>query len=160
MAEVNPLEPQGIRQLIENLLGLIEPDPGLRSKDVQTLDQAILGSPELTNLAGIPLFCSALVQVYKYHGAELPQRRVDVFDEVVDLLLGFWRAQQRYLAGAEDLAKEDGTGKAFREVKEAVAVKQRRLSHLAYAMQESRQAEIEAGQAAGLLARYLMERDA
>jgi hypothetical protein len=44
-------------------------------------------------------------------------------------------------------------------VRKAVAIKQRRLSHLAYAMQESRQAEIPAGQAVEVLTRYLLERE-
>jgi formylglycine-generating enzyme required for sulfatase activity len=162
LAEVNPLEPQGIRQLIHNLLTLIEPNPELRQGDCQGLDRAILGSdnPELVKIASNPLFCSALVQVYKYHGASLPQRRVDVFDEIVHLLLGFWRSQQQWLAERDRLAMEDGTGKNYREVKDAVEYKRRRLSHLAYHMQAvAKNAEIETGQAVAVLTQYLKERE-
>jgi hypothetical protein len=87
LAEVNPLGLDGICQLIDNLLALIEPDARLRAQDREGLERAIRRTDELVRLAGIPLFCSALVQVYKYHGAELPQRRVDV-RLIVDLLLG------------------------------------------------------------------------
>jgi formylglycine-generating enzyme required for sulfatase activity/DNA polymerase III delta prime subunit len=159
VAEVNPLELSGIRQLIENLLTLIEVDHHLRATDLDNLTRAIGASEELTRIAGTPLFCSALVQVYKYHGARLPNRRVDVFDEIVDLLLGYWRAQQRHLSEAEQLAIEDGTGKQFREVKDAVAVKQRRLSYLAEHMQQARKAEIPKEEAESVLVEYLKARE-
>jgi formylglycine-generating enzyme required for sulfatase activity len=155
VAEVNPLGLDGIYQLVGNLLTLIEPDSAICASDCDNLSQTICASKELINIAGTPLFCSALVQVYKYHGTTLPQRRVDVFDEIVDLLLGFWRAQQRQLSESEQLASEDGTGKQYREIKEAVAVKKRRLSHLAYSMQQKGQAEIDKSEAVAVLAEYL-----
>ncbi len=158
-ADVLPLDQAGIRQLTGNLLALIEANARQRGRDAERLAQAIFNSAELTEVAGTPLFCSALVQVYKYHGAELPQRRVDVFDEIVDLLLGFWRAQQSQMADAERLAKEDGTGRQFRDLNEAVMAKRRRLCHLAYQMQENRQAEIPRQQAVDSLARFLLERE-
>jgi formylglycine-generating enzyme required for sulfatase activity len=158
-AQVNPLDPQGIRQLIENLLTLIEPDARLRQADSQDLSRAILGSADLTQIAGTPLFCSALVQVYKYHGARLPERRVDVLDEIVDLLLGYWKVLNRSLLKAQDLVTEDGAGRKFRGVEEAVEVKKRRLSVLALYMQEKGLVEIDAGQACQALAGYLKERE-
>jgi formylglycine-generating enzyme required for sulfatase activity len=159
VADVNPLSLDGISQLIQNLLVLIEPEPILRIADFNNLTLAIRTSDDLINIAGTPLFCSALVQVYKYHGATLPQRRVDVFDEIVDLLLGFWRAQQRHLSESEKLAIEDGTGKQFREVKDAVAVKQRRLSYLALIMQQNGKAEIEKSEAVAILTEHLQQRE-
>jgi formylglycine-generating enzyme required for sulfatase activity len=159
VAEVNPLDLKGICQLIDNLLRLIEPDAALRAIDLENLTRAIGASDELTRIAGTPLFCSALVQVYKYNGARLPNRRVDVFDEIVDLLLGYWRAQQRHLSEAEQLAIEDGTGKQYREVKDAVTVKQRRLSHLAAHMQNTRQTEIAKEEAENVLYEYLKSRE-
>ena len=160
LAEVNPMGPRGIRDLIGNLLVLIEPDKTLREVDQDNLARAIGASEELTRIAGTPLFCSALVQVYKYHGARLPNRRVDVFDEIVDLLLGYWRAQQRHLSQAEQLAIADGTSRHYREVKDAVAVKQRRLSHLAdYMQRHLGQAEISREAAEAVLFEYLKQRE-
>jgi hypothetical protein len=71
VAEVNPLNLQGICQLMENLLKLIEPDSARRVDDLEELTRAIRSSEELTRVAGTPLFCSALVQVFKYHGKHL-----------------------------------------------------------------------------------------
>lgn len=160
VAEVNPLDLDGICQLMENLLSLIEPDAARRVNDLEELTRAISSSEELTRIAGTPLFCSALVQVFKYHGARLPNRRVDVFDEIVDLLLGHWHAQQtRYLSDAEQLAMDDGTGRSYGEVKKAVSVKRSRLSRLALYMQETHQAEIPAQEAETVLYEYLKSRE-
>ena len=160
VAEVNPLDLNGIFQLMENLLALIEPDSARRVNDLEELSRAIGSSEELTRIAGTPLFCSALVQVFKYHGARLPNRRVDVFDEIVDLLLGHWHAQQtRYISDAEQLAMDDGTGRAYGEVKKAVNVKRTRLGRLALHMQETHQAEIPAQEAENVLYEYLKNRE-
>lgn len=160
VAEVNPLNLQGICQLMENLLKLIEPDSTRRVDDLEELTRAIRSSEELTRIAGTPLFCSALVQVFKYHGKHLPDRRVDVFDEIVDLLLGHWHAQQtRYIYEADQLAMEDGTGKAYGKVENAVSVKRARLSKLALSMQETHQAEIPAPEAGVVLYEYLKSRE-
>ncbi len=160
VAEVNPLDLNGIGQLMKNLLILIEPEASRRASDLEELNRAIGSSEELTEIAGIPLFCSALVQVFKYQGAHLPDRRVDVFDEIVDLLLGHWHAQQtRYLSDAEQLAMDDGTGRAYGEVKKAVNVKRMRLSRLALHMQETHQAEIPAREAETVLFEYLKSRE-
>jgi formylglycine-generating enzyme required for sulfatase activity len=113
----------------------------------------------LTQIAGTPLFCSALVQVYKYHGAELPQRRVDVLAEIVDLLLGYWHAQQR-VPDPQKLAQEDGTERQYRDLDDAVQHKLRRLSHVAYAMQDvAHEAELGAETVQQVLADYLQQRE-
>jgi formylglycine-generating enzyme required for sulfatase activity len=159
LAEVRPLDPGGIRQLIANLLVLLEVNLPVRERDIESLSRAILSNPQLSEIAGTPLFCAALVQVYKYHGAELPQRRVDVLAEIVDLLLGHWHAQQR-VPEAQKLAQEDGTDKQYRDVKDAVEHKLRRLSHLAfYMVNEAHQAEISAETAQRVLAEYLQQRE-
>jgi formylglycine-generating enzyme required for sulfatase activity len=159
LAEVRPLDPGGIRQLIANLLVLLEGNLQVRERDIESLSRAILSNPQLTEIAGTPLFCAALVQVYKYHGAELPQRRVDVLAEIVDLLLGHWHAQQR-VPEAHKLAQEDGTDRLYRDVKDAVDHKLRRLSHLAfYMVDQAHQAEIKAETAQLVLAEYLQQRE-
>ncbi|MGQ0603103.1 MAG: NACHT domain-containing protein, partial [Anaerolineales bacterium] len=158
-AEVNPLGPEGITQLVGNLLRLIEANPAQRQKDAADLPRKILASRDLTEIAGTPLFCTALVQVYKYHGADLPQRRVEVYKEIVDLLLGFWKAQEGDLARAHELAQEDGTGATFADVSAAVKIKTRRLSHLALWMQNERLAEAPTDRAQAELAEHLQTRE-
>ena len=155
-ADVRPLDEAGIRSLIQNLFSLIQPDRQQQLKDTHELAKNIFSRRDLIEIASTPLFCSALVQVYKFHGANLPQRRVDVLDEIVDLLLGFWRAQQS-MANAVGLATE-GTGKP-RRLEEAVSVKRARLSFLAYQMQERHIVEIQTAAAVDLLAGYLEERE-
>ena len=157
VAEVSPLDEQGIRDLTRNLFTLIDPSPSQREKDTVELVENILSRHDLTEIASTPLFCSALVQVYKYHGAHLPERRVDVLDEIVDLLLGFWKAQQS-IAEAEKLATEDGTGRP-RRLEEAISLKRQRLSFLAYQMQVKRIAGIKTTEAVDLLANYFKERE-
>ncbi len=157
LVEVLPLDEAGIRALNRNLFSLIEPDLRQQSRDTDRLTRNILSRPDLTKIASTPLFCSALVQVYKYHPPNLPERRVEVLEEIVDLLLGYWKAQQQ-VAGAEMLASADGTGKT-RRLEESVNVKRQRLSFLAYQMQEKRLAEIDCDIAASLLADYLRERE-
>lgn len=158
VVQVNPLEPAGIRRLVANLLALLDPDPRQRSADTEKLMRAILARRELTQLAGVPLMCSALVQLYKHHGTELPQRRVDVFEELVDLLLGYWHAQKE-INRPNDLAADDGTGRLYSDLNEAIETKRRRLSHLALEMQKARQAVIAADQAQTALAAYLLKRE-
>ncbi len=121
--EVLPLPPAGIRDLIGKLLPLLEANPRQRQEDATHLGERILSSQNLTEIASVPLFCSALVQVYKYHGADLPQRRVDVLAEIVDLLLGFWYAQNPDILDPLKLAQADGTGHVYADVQELVELK-------------------------------------
>ncbi len=158
VAEVLPLDGPGIAALVENLFTLIEPDSLRREDNTADLIKNLLGRPNLTELASTPLFCSALVQVYKYHRAHLPERTVEVLDEIVTLLLGFWRLQQSALVEAERLASEDGTGKR-RLVEDAVKVKLKRLSYLAAQMQEKTITSINKDEAVEILAHYLKERE-
>lgn len=154
---VDPLRVDGIQQLIRKLLSLIESNPRQLDRDSGGLMRAILASRELLKIASIPLFCTALLLVYKYHGAELPHRRVDAFQEIVDLLLGFWKAQEQELARAGDLAAHDGTEAHYNDLRSAVAAKKRRLGYLAYQMQITRETEISTGHAIAFLKEYLQE---
>ena len=159
--EVNPLEPSGSRQLIHNLLQVMESNPQQRQDDEDQLVERIFnhGTVDLQELAATPLFCTALTLVYKYHGAELPERRVDVLEEVVDLLLGFWKNQEQALDERTTLAREDGTGAAYRDIRAAVEGKKRRLRRLAYAMQADGLVEIPQAAACQILLAYLLERE-
>jgi len=161
VAEVAPLDPGGIRQLIENLLTVMEWDNGQeRTAAVQRLPQKILASRDLTDIASIPLFCAALVQVYKYNKADLPERRVDVLDEIVALLLGHWHASKGEVTGAKELGLEDGTQKIYRNVAESVDYKKRRLRYLAHYMHTNlKQYEIDSETARQVLAEYFIQKE-
>ena len=158
--EVKPMEPAGIRELINNLLSLIEPDSHQRLKDYKGLSDAIFRARDLTNLAGTPLFCTSLVLVYKYHGAELPERRIDVFEEIVDLLLGFWKAQDQKVVRLGRLDEDEGTGIIESDIGTAVKIKKKRLSYIALQMQLSeKRTEIDFFTLVNLLRDYLIERE-
>jgi formylglycine-generating enzyme required for sulfatase activity len=97
------------------------------------------------------------VQVYKYHGIDLPQRRVDVLAEIADLLLGFWHAQKD-VAESQALANEDGTEQHYDGTQESVEYKRNRLAHLAWFMQtQLKSVEISDVQAKKELLTYLQE---
>lgn len=158
--EVKPLEPAGIRQLVTNLLAFIEQDPRQQAQDFKGLCAAIFRATDLALLAGTPLFCTSLVLVYKYHGAELPQRRIDVFEEIVDLLLGFWKAQDQKVVQAGRGDDDEGLNPAVIDLGTAVKIKKRRLGHIALQMQLSeKRTEIDFVTLAGLLADYLAEKE-
>lgn len=160
LLEVLPLGPNQIRELIKNVLPLLESKDAQRQKDLTRLSGRILSNKNLTEIASVPMFCAALVQVYKYHGADLPQRRVDVLAEIVDLLLGFWYAQSSELLDPITISTYDGTGHTGRETEEAVEQKFNYLAHLAYYMQaELEQVEITTEQARKRLAKYIQEQE-
>jgi len=148
VCEVNELAPEGIKTLIHKLFELIETDKAQQTQDSLGLAAKILASEVLTSLAANPLFCTALVQVYK-----------DIFQEIVDLLLGFWKAQEDELAAKEELAKEDGTGKIYRDLRTAVDTKKSRLCYLAFQMQKRRQAELTQAEAVAELSAYLQSQE-
>jgi formylglycine-generating enzyme required for sulfatase activity len=159
--EVSPLTPEGVHQLIGNLFAIISTTRHEREANSEGLWHRIFeqGSQELQELAANPLFCTALVLVYRFRGADLPQRRVDVLQEIVDLLLGFWKALDDQLDERAALASEDGTGQVYRDLGEAVDIKKRRLRHLAYTMQEKGLVEIEKTLAETILGQYLADKE-
>ena len=160
-AEVAPLDAKGIRELIENLLAVMEwEDERERKAAVQDLPRSILASPDLTSIAAVPLFCSALVQVYKYNKAKLPERRVDVLDEIVTLLLGHWHASKGEVTSAKELGLEDGTQKKYKSIDVSVEHKYRRLRYLAYHMHTVAQHyEIDSEVAKQILVEYFIKKE-
>ena len=160
LLEVLALEPDGIRDLIKKLLSLMEANDAKLQEDLQRLSGRILDNKNLTDIAGVPLFCAALVQVYKCHGADLPQRRVDVLAEISDLLLGFWYAQATEIRDPGKLAQADGTERNCEDTEESVELKFNRLAHLAYKMQsELGLVEIETTQVNKILSKYLEDHE-
>jgi formylglycine-generating enzyme required for sulfatase activity len=160
-ADVAPLDARGIRQLIENLLSIMDWDNEREHKAAaHDLPRSILASTDLTSIASIPLFCSALVQVYKYNKAKLPERRVDVLDEIVTLLLGHWHASKGDVTAARELGLEDGTQKKYKSIDESVEFKYRRLRYLAYHMHAlAKQYEVDAETAKTVLTEYFMQKE-
>ena len=162
-AEVGSLDAHGIRQLIENLLAVMEWGNEQEHRTAaQDLPASILASDDLTSIASIPLFCSALVQVYKYNKAKLPERQVDVLDEIVTLLLGQWNASKADLdvANAHELGMEDGTQKKYKSVDDSVFHKYRRLRYLAFHMHTvAKQYEVDSETAKTVLADYFMQQE-
>lgn len=161
--EVKPLEPTGIRQLITNLLNVIEIDKYQRAKDFKGLCEAIFQASHLTILAGTPLFCTSLVLVYKYHGAELPQRRIDVFGEIVEMLLGFWKAQDLKIVPSGRIDEDDEIATYYlgTDMKTEVDARKKWLSHIALQMQNSeKRTEIDFLSLMRILIEYLIENEA
>ena len=159
VVEVNPLDAEGIHKLVGNLFTALETNAAQRARDIVALPYAILSSPKLRTMAGTPLFCAALVLVYKYHGARLPQQRAEVYSQIIDLLLGLWKAGDPGLSRAHDLASQDGTGRIFIDISDAVAVKKQRLSHLALWMQENGVSDVPLEVAREVLKEYLQKRE-
>lgn len=155
--ELKPLEAPGIRELLGKLLQFIENDDQRRAQDYQGLCDAILRARDLTILAGTPLYCAVLVLLYKYHGAELPARRVDVFEAIVDLMLGVWKAQD---AQSGRLEEDDETGSKHVDLEAKVKKKKRWLSHIALQMQfREVRTEIDFISLVNILVAYLTERE-
>ena len=138
VCEVQRLTPECRDQLVTNLLKVLEPDARLRQEETPALLADMRAKAKVDELSLIPLFCTTLVLVYKYRSATLPERRVDVYKELVDLLLGFWdtsRWEREYTADSRELALTDGTGRAFMGEREAIEAKRDALKSLAAWMQ-------------------------
>lgn len=156
VCEVKPLAPPGIRQLINNLLNYIELDKAQRTKDYNGICQSIFAEDDLVVLAAIPLFCTSLVMMYKYGGSELPERRVDVYEEIINLLLGYWKAQDMKSRVVDD----DNLDSGFTDLKTIVKKNKRRLSHIAFKMQyRENRTEIDFVSLVGIISAYLMEKE-
>jgi formylglycine-generating enzyme required for sulfatase activity len=159
VCEVQPLAPEGRAELVRKLCRALERDATRASNDAATLLDEIPRKEKVDELSRNPLFCTTIVLVSKYRGATLPERRVDIFKEIVELLLGFWDTQRDNVTEARKLAMDDGTDRAFRDVGEAVEAKQRALAHLAYWMQNAGQAETHEQAALDQLANFFRARE-
>ncbi|MBI5652941.1 MAG: SUMF1/EgtB/PvdO family nonheme iron enzyme [Chloroflexi bacterium] len=159
VCEVQPLAPEGRAELVRKLCRALERDATRANHDAATLLDEIPRKDKVDELSRNPLFCTTIVLVSKYRGATLPERRVDIFKEIVELLLGFWDTQRDNVTEARKLAMDDGTDRVFRDVGEAVEAKQRALAHLAYWMQKDGQAETPEPTALAQLAQFFRARE-
>ncbi len=159
---VQPLEPESRDDLVRNLLKILEPDAQRRQSQISDLLADIRRKEKVDELSRNPLFCTTLVLVYKYRGTTLPERRVDVYKELVELLLGFWdthRAEREGVAGVRELVLVDGTGRAFLDEGQAVEAKQRALVHVADWMQDNGLSETTQQDVENKLAQFFSENE-
>lgn len=149
-------------ELVGNLLKQFSDTRPRWRKEQQKLVSEIQRKRRVEELSRNPLFCTTLVLVYKYRGASLPERRVDVYKELVDLMLGFWdvhRFAREDVADVRELALMDGTGRIFESEERAVEAKREALIKLAYWMQEQNKAEVSKPDAETYLAVYFEDEE-
>lgn len=99
--EVQPFSPEQTRAFIHNwyLANEImrfggQVDPGVHQQaDAQAMHliQRLRERPGLVDLTRNPLLLTMIATVHSYRGA-LPGRRVELYDEICDVLLGHWHA--------------------------------------------------------------------
>ncbi len=138
VCDVQEMMPDSRDRLVRNLLAQFETQPKQLREECQNLLHQINSKQKVDELSRNPLFCTTLVLVYKYRGATLPERRVDVYQELIELMLGFWdklRGGREDTADVRELALMSGTGKIFTDEMEAVEFKRRALTALADWMQ-------------------------
>ncbi|MCB0213501.1 MAG: SUMF1/EgtB/PvdO family nonheme iron enzyme [Anaerolineae bacterium] len=159
---VQPLTPAGRDHLVTNLLKELEADVQLRRRQTERLLADIQAKDKVDELSRNPLFCTTLTLVYVYRRTTLPERRVDVYQELIDLMLGFWEAHKvtgQGVVASEELARLDGTGRVFRDDRHAVEAKRRALTDLADWLQREQAAETARGAAEDHLATFFRERE-
>ena len=159
---VQPLQPEGRDTLVTKLLSVLESNPVRCREDVRVLLKDLRTKSKVDELSRNPLFCTTLVLVYKYRGTTLPERRVDVYHELVELLLGFWETHKAHNEGVADvreLVLIDGTGRDFLDERDAVEAKRRALIALADWLQRRGLAEAPESRAAAQLARFFRTRE-
>ena len=151
VCDVMDLDRTGYAQLITNLLTVLNRDPKAGEAEAADLIKRIAVNRQLTELVSNPLLCTTLVLVYKYHGRRLPERRVDVLDEVITLLLGRWEEERHYVFSPDELIT---AGTTAHTTERAIEFRRRALVDVAWAMQETGQAEISGEDATKVLADF------
>lgn len=161
VCDVLPLIPEERDRLVGGLLRQFGGSSRQQQEEIDDLLQHIHDKERLDDLSSNPLFCTTLVLVYKYRGATLPERRVDIYGELINLMLGFWDLSRvnrgEDTVGVRELALLTGTALAFKDEDEAVDMKGRALIHLADWMQGRGSAEIPRADVLTELARYFEE---
>jgi hypothetical protein len=80
--------------LRHEILSAQRDDPGVRAeaaKKVDDLLRRLAGTPALSALAVNPLLLTMITLVHRYRG-QLPERRIELYSEICDVLLGHWQA--------------------------------------------------------------------
>ncbi len=98
--EVQPFNLQQVERFVESwylaneILSFGKDDAGVRQKAKkhgQDLLQRLRNAPSLAALVINPLLLTMIAMVHRYRGA-LPGRRVELYAEICDVLLGHWQA--------------------------------------------------------------------
>lgn len=135
--EVQPFTLEQVKQFVENwylaneILSFGKDDAGIReaaAKSAADMMHRLRTAPALTALAVNPLLLTMITMVHRYRGA-LPGRRVELYSEICDVLLGHWRSA---IGVADPLSASQ---------------KRSVLQPLALSMMKSQQREIKARQA-------------
>ena len=100
LAKVRDFTPQEVRQFVRDWTRVVEAtlvgsdaEEILRKADEQSakLIQAIDDNPRVADLAVNPLLLTVVALVHRYR-AQLPERRSELYEEAVEVLLGHWDA--------------------------------------------------------------------
>jgi formylglycine-generating enzyme required for sulfatase activity len=93
-ATLSPFERGQVRLFIENwyehlaVIGVVD---GETARDnVEVLKHAVLGNEKLFDLARRPLLLTLMASLHAYRGGTLPDKRVQLYGDIVDLLLDWW----------------------------------------------------------------------
>lgn len=162
VCEVQDLTEPDRDRLVHNVLLQYVDSAAQAEAEARDLVDAIGARDRVDDLSRNPLFCTTLVLVYKFSGAILPSRRVDVYQAVVELMLGFWethRTQREGVSEAHELARLDGTGRQHATPVDAMAAKRRALLHIADWLAEQNRLEIEAEAVIQRLSDFFRERE-
>ncbi len=99
MLEVLPFELVQVKHFVNSwylaneILSFNKDDPGVRyqaAKQAEDLLQRLRNAPTLAALAINPLLLTMIAMVHRYRGV-LPERRVELYGEICDVLLGHWQ---------------------------------------------------------------------
>ena len=98
--EVQPFTPDQVRRFVEGwylqneVMSTGKDDPGVRAEATERcsdLLRRLKTTPALARLSVNPLLLTMVAMVHRYRGT-LPRRRVELYAEICDVLLGHWQA--------------------------------------------------------------------
>lgn len=159
---VQDMTPDGRDVLVRKLLRQFGESRKAQDVEIADLLQDIREKEKVDDLSLNPLFCTILVLVYKFLGARLPERRVDVYAEVVNLMLGSWelhRSRKEGAIGASEVLLSDGTSRIHEDEKDAKEARERALVHVAEWMQQEGKVEVARELVQAELARFYEEEE-
>jgi len=99
LLEIMPFTPKQVERFIRNwylankLISYGKDDAGVRQdaeKETQDLLKRLRGQPALSDMTVNPLLLTMIAIVHNYRGA-LPGRRVELYAEICDVMLGHWQ---------------------------------------------------------------------
>ncbi len=75
----------------------------------QLLKRAIFGNDRILELAGRPLLLTLMASLHAWRGGSLPEKREQLYDDTVELLLDWWQSRKNYVdAGGQCVLTEPG----------------------------------------------------